>query len=286
MRNGNVCGIAIRLPGGRIFTKRMLWRPVGQANWLQWPFFRGFPILLESLVNGIRALNLSAVVVGFTDYAHPVQLVLNIFLAALVAIALFIGAPHLLALLMMLSGFGGDVESLSFHLWDGLFKCLIFIGYIAIISCIPDIHRMFEYHGAEHKIIHAWEQGVGFDEAKEMSRLHPRCGTTFLLFVICVAIIAQAVFVPFFLRVMPPATEVVKHVLSLCCKILLVIPVSACAYELIRLSDKMQPGILSALLQGPGLALQKLTTREPGLAQLEVAQVALCEALAEKCQEL
>mgnify|MGYP005897821133 FL=1 len=202
-------------------------------------------------------------------------------LALVMAIALFVVAPHLLSLIMLWLHLGGDVEGLSFHLWDGFFKCCIFMGYIRLISYVPDIRRVFQYHGAEHKTIHAFESGdeVSAAGAARMSRLHPRCGTTFLLFVICISIILHAVLVPLLLMIYTPQSAVAKHALTIAFKLLLMVPISALAYELIRYAARMPDGFWATLLRAPGLALQRLTTYEPDEAQLDVAVVALREAL-------
>jgi len=201
-------------------------------------------------------------------------------LALVMAVALFVVAPHLLSLVMLWLHLGGDVEGLSFHLWDGFFKCCIFMGYIRLISYVPDIRRVFQYHGAEHKTIHAFESGdeVSAASAARMSRLHPRCGTTFLLFVICISIILHAVLVPLLLMIYTPQSAIAKHALTIAFKLLLMVPISALAYELIRYAARMPDGFWATLLRAPGLALQRLTTYEPDEAQLDVAVVARREA--------
>lgn len=283
MRNGDIYGLAVRQAGGDIVARRYPWRSLTRRPWLKTPFIRGFPILLETLINGIHALNHS-IVIYEEDPSEGMSwrdVALSLALAVLMAIALFVLAPHLLSLLMLWLGIGGDVEGLSFHLWDGFYKCAIFVAYIWLISFVPDIRRVFEYHGAEHKTIHAWENLDDVDSqlAGGMSRLHPRCGTTFLLFVICISIILQALAVPLLLKIWSPQGMLAKHALSLVYKLFLVIPISAVAYELIRFAARLPAGALSTILQAPGLALQKLTTCEPSQAQIEVAIVALAEAL-------
>lgn len=280
LRNGASYGLAVRAKNGSIYARRFPWRSFLRRGWLRLPFIRGFPILLETLANGIHALNLS---VEIAD-AQPVNR-LGIFLSMALALGLaalmFIAAPHCLSLAMHQLGLGGDVEGISFHVWDGVFKCAIFLAYILSISFLPDIKRIFQYHGAEHKVIHAWETGESVNSGFGfgMSRLHPRCGTTFLLFVITLSILLQAMLVPVALAVWCPASLAAKHAWTLLVKIFLVIPVSACAYELIRFAASLPRGALSVCLQAPGLALQRLTTREPDMGQMEVAVVALAVAL-------
>ena len=283
MRNGDTYGLAVRQADGSISAQRLPWFSLTRRPWLKKPFVRGFPVLLETLVNGIKALNRSVEVAaqGQEEEISGWHLVLTLALALLMAVGLFVVVPHLLSLVMLWLNLGGDVEGLTFHLWDGFFKCCIFMGYIRAISFVPDIRRVFQYHGAEHKTIHAYESGGNVDAraASAMSRLHPRCGTTFLLFVICISIILHAVLVPLMLAVHTPQSGVAKHAVTIVFKLLLMAPISALAYELIRYAARMPEGPPAMVLRAPGLALQRLTTYEPDEAQLEVAVVALREAL-------
>lgn len=286
MRNGDIYALAVRQTDGRICAERRRWKSFLVRPWLRLPFVRGFPILLETIWNGIQALNRSAAIYENSDSSSQPgfwNIVFSVVLAFLVAVALFVVAPHLLSLLMLFFGIGGDVEGFTFHLWDGLYKCLIFVCYLWLISFIPDIHRVFQYHGAEHKTIHAFESGtpVTADSAFYKSRLHPRCGTTFLLFVIVISIALQAVLLPTILSIWSPDAMWSKHIYSLGLKIFLALPISAAAYELIRFAASLPNGPVAVILQWPGLALQRLTTREPTREQLEVALVALAEAAGE-----
>lgn len=281
MRNADVYGLAVRGPDSEIVAESRPWRSFTRKSWLRLPFVRGFPTLLETMINGIWALNRSVEMCSGEEMpTSGWQICLSLVMALVMALGLFVVAPHLLSVGMLALGYGGDVEGLAFHLWDGFYKCAIFMGYIWLISFIPDIRRVFEYHGAEHKTIHAYEKlsFPGVEDAALMSRLHPRCGTTFLLFVICLSIILQALFVPLLLMLWTPENAVAKHVLTLVFKLLLVIPISAIAYELIRYAARLPRGLAASLIQAPGLALQRLTTREPDNGQLEVALAALSTA--------
>ena len=161
---------------------------------------------------------------------------------------LFVVVPHLLSIIMNWIGLGGGVEGFSFHIWDGLFKFLIFIGYIVAIAFLPDIRRVFCYHGAEHKTIHAYESGdtVTPESAIRFSRLHPRCGTTFLLFVMSIAILLHTVLVPMLLLVWTPDGAVAKHLFTIVFKLLLMVPISALSYELIRYAARLGGGFWGA----------------------------------------
>ena len=287
MRNGSVYGLAVRLPDGRIIGSRRAWRTLFGQSWSKKPFLRGFPTLVETLYNGVKSLNAS-VLLGETaagaehDDVSRWQLVASLVFAMFFAVVLFVITPHLLSLLMLWLQWGGDLDSLSFHVWDGFFKSCIFLGYVWLISFVPEIRSVFRYHGAEHKTIHAFERegDVSVSVAARMSRLHPRCGTTFLLFVISLSILSHAILVPVGLMVYAPESALLRHTLTIVFKIALIIPISALAYELIRYAGRLREnGVWTSLLQAPGMCLQRLTTAEPTPDQLEVAIVALYLAL-------
>ncbi len=283
MRNGPVYGLAVRLPDGRILGSRRAWHTLFGQPWSKKPFLRGFPTLVETLYNGVKSLNASVMLgesasTGCQDEIGRWQLVASLVFAMVFAVVLFVITPHLLSMLMLWLQWGGDLDSLSFHVWDGFFKSCIFLGYVWLISFVPEIGDVFRYHGAEHKTIHAFERGgeVSATVAGRMSRLHPRCGTTFLLFVISLSILSHAVLVPFCLMLYAPDSVVARHALTIVFKIALIVPISALAYELIRYAARLkQDCFWTSLLQVPGMCLQRLTTAEPTSSQLEVAIVAL-----------
>ena len=282
MRYKDHYALALRHADGTISARRMPWYTLTRGL-LKQPYLRGFPALLETLVNGIKALNRSAVAAA-EEEGEDIKgwhLVLTMAVAIGMAMLLFVVVPHLFSLGMKWLGLGGDVEGLSFHLWDGLFKFLIFIGYILAISLVPDIQRVFRYHGAEHKVIRAFESGngVSVDAAQGFSRLHPRCGTTFLLFVLSIAIILHTLLVPLLLLLWTPSGGVVKHLGIVLFKLALMVPISALAYECIRAAARMGESVMGKLMRAPGMFLQLLTTWEPDRSQLEVGIVALAVAL-------
>jgi uncharacterized protein YqhQ len=289
MRHGGIYALAVRHPNGTIVAERRPWFSLTRLPCLSKPFMRGFPTLIETLVNGIKALNRSAQqgMEGSGEEIRHWQLFLTLLLALALAIGLFVVTPHLMSIGMHWLQLGGGVEGLSFHLWDGLFKFLIFIGYIFCISFVPDIRRVFQYHGAEHKVIRAFEaEGeITAGEAARHSRLHPRCGTTFLLFVLSISIILHAVLVPLLFVFWAPDNAVIKHASAIVFKLLLMIPISSLAYELIRYAAGLGNTWAGAVLRAPGMLLQLLTTYEPDKAQIEVAVVALAEALGKEAPE-
>lgn len=165
MRSQDRYALAVRRPDGRIVAETKPWFTLTKSPFLKRRFIRGCPILIETMVNGIKALNRSAEQAfdgevnqkGESDELKPWHLVVTMIVSILMAIGLFVILPHLFSMAMTWFGLGGDVDGLSFHVWDGFFKFAIFIGYIVAISFVPDIKRVFQYHGAEHKTICAFE---------------------------------------------------------------------------------------------------------------------------------
>lgn len=288
MRARNRLAIAVRKPDGTIVVEARPWFSLTSLPLLKKPFLRGFPVLLETLVNGIKALNFSAMHAAEGEQGEseiaPWHLVATMVVALGVALGLFVVVPHALSIGMQWLGLSGDVESLSFNAWDGVFKMVVFLGYIAAISFVPDIRRVFEYHGAEHKVIWAYEenQTVSVEAARGFSRLHPRCGTSFLLFVLAVSIVLYTAIVPQLLKLYRPEVFLLKHLYIVTAKLLFMVPISCIAYEIIRFAGKFNTNILCRLLCWPGLFLQMLTTKEPDDSQIEVAMAALNCALGEE----
>lgn len=283
MRSKERLAIAVRRPDGSIVTHCRRWFSLQRQQWLTWPLVRGFPILLETVINGIQALQYSAsqALDGEEEELSPRAMAMTIFFALGLAILLFVVTPHLMSLAMQVLRLGGDASSFSFHAWDGLFRFLLFLGYVVAISFLPDVRRVFEYHGAEHKVIHAFESNQHLDPAVivTQSRLHARCGTAFLLFVLSVSIILYAGLIP----VLPTdalfESPILRHVFILLVKLLLLVPISGISYELIKFSSRLQSRFLCSLICLPGLVLQLATTKEPDPAQIEVAVAALRVAI-------
>ena len=289
MRAKDTLAIAVRKSDGEIVTEVRPWFTLIRHPWLKKPFVRGFPVLMETMVNGIKALNFSAMQAADGEDEGELStwhLVLTMVLALGAALGLFVVLPHFLSVALEELGLAGDVDSLSFHIWDGVIKMIVFVGYILAISYIPDIRRVFQYHGAEHKVIWTWEEGRELSPAAThfYSRLHPRCGTAFLLFVLAVSILLYTVLVPFLLTFYSPENFVVKHLYIVGMKLFLMVPVSGIAYEMIKFAGKYSKNVLCKIMCWPGLMMQILTTKEPDDSQIEVAIAALqCAVKAEEC---
>jgi uncharacterized protein YqhQ len=239
---------------------------------------------METLVNGIQALNYSASQVIEDEQRgtrHSWTIGLTLVTAIGLGIGLFVVVPHLLSLAV---GFIGpwqyDVKSFWFHLVDSVIKVAMFVGYLAGIAVLADIRRVFQYHGAEHKSIHAYEAGEALTVANAMkhSCLHPRCGTAFLLVVMVLSILVFSLVIPL-LPLPSHWPGALRHPAIILVKIGLMLPIAAASYEFIKWSGRHQHKRWVGALCQPGLWLQRLTTREPTPDQVEVALQALCRAL-------
>jgi uncharacterized protein YqhQ len=283
MRAPRTFTVVVRKPDGNLAVREDRWHsPMERWPVLKRPFLRGCIVLYEALFNGIQALTFSAqeALGEEEEQLGPWALTGTIALAMGGAVLLFVVVPHL-ATLGIGALFEADlgVRSVWFHVIDGIIKVMIFVGYIGIISLLREIRRVFQYHGAEHKSIHAYEKGedLTIENARKYPTLHPRCGTAFILLVLVFSIFLFTAVFPFL-----PAdllgNRILTNVFFILVKILLLLPIAGCSYEIIRLGDRINNPILNTLLL-PGLWLQKLTTREPTDDQIEVALVALKRTL-------
>jgi uncharacterized protein YqhQ len=286
MRGQRSAAVAVRAPDGAVVVHEELLdsglyrRPIAR-----WPFVRGVVLLWEMLVLGTRMMMFAANIAqsdpddnkttkgadqateGAVVSAMDPRLLLTILISLGFAIGLFFLLP--LGAVGLLHGWIGD-GWLSLTI-EGLIRLGLLIGYLALIGRIPDIQRVFEYHGAEHKAINALEAGQPLDVAhvRAASRVHTRCGTGFLLIVVVLSIIVFA------LVGNPP---VALRILS---RILLVPVIAAIAYELMRLGAANYRYRIVRWLMAPSLALQGLTTREPDDGQMTCAITALDRVLRE-----
>jgi len=272
MRSPTSIATAVRNPEGRIVIRKKPFRSVvGRFKWLNIPVFRGGVHLIETMGLGIDALMFSADQAVSEDRVDrekaPLKDQLWMWFTVVIAFALSMGLFFYLPL--MLTHWLGVEGSVWFNVVDGLIRVVLFVTYIWAISLMKDMARVFEYHGAEHKSIHAFEGGktLDADGARPYTTLHPRCGTSFLFFVMIISIIV-------FVFLGKPDT-VGERLLRLC----FVPVIGGLSYEAIKLSGKFA-GVwwLKPAIQ-PGLWLQRITTRQPEDEQLEVAMAALKAAL-------
>ena len=286
MRSPSALAVAVRKSNGEVAIKEGPWKSIAaRVPLLSWPFFRGGIILIEALINGLDALSFSAnqALEDETDEEMSVWAMgLTIAVSFGLGILLFVALPHYLSLLLGRIGllsFG--VRSVAFHVIDGLLKLSFFLGYILLISRIKEIGRVFEYHGAEHKSIFAYEAGkdLTVENAREYTTLHPRCGTAFILIVLILSILIFSAVFPLISSADQERGWMI-NILYVFIKILLMMPIAGIAYEFNRFASRHMDRTLLKLAVLPGLWVQKLTTREPTDDQIEIAIIALKKALA------
>jgi uncharacterized protein YqhQ len=264
MRGVSHWSVAVRRPDSSIALHFWSLRSLMQRYpVLKLPFLRGMVALGESLVLGIRALTISANE-SLGEEQEPLgkkEMAFTITLAVVLAVGLFFLAP--LGLTRLFRDQLGT--GMLFWLAEGVIRVLIFLLYLVFITRIPDLRRVFEYHGAEHMTIHALEHGeeLSPENCAKYATVHVRCGTSFLLIVMVVSILVFAV-------VRWPAWYWL--ILS---RILLVPVIVAISYEAVRLAGRFERNVLVRVIMAPGLLLQRMTTRTPDRGQIEVAIEAL-----------
>lgn len=280
MKNKDKYAVAVRKPDGEIDVEVEEYKGIGGDNKLpKLPFIRGVFSFIDSLVLGMKVTMHSASfyeeeeeqpskaeqrlskILG--DKADDIMMSFTVVLSVIIAVALFMLLPFFISDFL-----GKYIRNASIiAIIEGVVRILIFVGYILAISLMKDIKRLFMYHGAEHKCINCIEKGrpLTVKDVKRCSRLHKRCGTSFLLFVVLVSVI-----VFFFIRVD-------NIVLKLVIRLALVPVIAGISYELIRLAGRSDNAIVN-LLSKPGLWMQKLTTKEPDDDMIEVA-IASVEAV-------
>jgi uncharacterized protein YqhQ len=277
MRGSRGVATAVRKPDGEIVIDKIDMIPITKRyKALGLPIIRGFVSLIDSLIVGIKTLNYSASFfeeegeaskfdkwfdAKFKDKSNDVLTGISLILSLGFSVLLFFLLPTFVANFFKKTF---ELNSVSLNIVEGIIRVSLFILYIYLIGKMEDIKRVYEYHGAEHKTIFCYENNVELtpENAKKFGRLHPRCGTNFLFLVMIVSIIL------FSLTGWNSLWERIMY------RIILLPVVSGITYEIIRWMGKGKSKFAS-ILAYPGLMLQKLTTKEPDLRQLEVAIAAL-----------
>ena len=276
IRGQSHVAIAVRRPNGAVAIQRRPLSSLYTGTLRKIPLVRGVILLVETLSLGMRALSYSANVNMEDPDADPDSEVESeelgrgavagmLLISFAFAITLFFLLP-LFASWPFEGAFGNDILS---NVAEGVIRLAVFVAYIWVIGRMPDIKRVFMYHGAEHMTVHAQERGdpLEIDAIRKYSPAHPRCGTAFLLTVMVVAIIAF-VFVP-----REPLWWLIAS------RVVFIPVIAAAAYEVIRLSGRYEDNPLVKLISAPNLLLQKLTTRWPDDDQIEIAVAAMRTAI-------
>ena len=273
MRTPSSWSVAVRRPdGGVSCISNPVTSPASRRRWLRLPVIRGVVALGESLAIGFRALAISANVAAAEDgddgdvnaELTRGQMLFAFAMAIGFTVIVFKVSPAILTDLLPID------STPLFVVVEGLIRVSLLIGYLAVISLIPDLRRVFQYHAAEHKAINAYEDGAELtpERVQTYSKIHLRCGTAFLLWVMVIAIFV-------FAFVGRPSWPIL-----IASRVLLLPVIAGLAYELIRFGSRHPRNPVVSTLMKPGLWLQSLTTREPDLDQVEVSINALRDVLA------
>ena len=266
IRGMHIVSVAVRNPQGTISTHT---EPIN--SWFnsfirKIPFIRGVLVMAETLAIGMKALTYSAnVAAGEDEEFGKGSIIMMLVLSLSFAIGFFFLLPVFAS-----KGFESLVDSnLLANILEGVIRLILFLLYVIIIGRTEDIRRVFMYHGAEHMAVHAYENGekLTTESVSKYPTAHPRCGTAFLLVVMLVAIVVFA-FIP-----RDPLWWLITS------RIVLIPAIAAASYEAIRLSGVYSGNPLLKVISVPGLVLQRLTTRQPEPDQIEVAIVAMQEAI-------
>ena len=286
MRGKKIYALAVRNPEGEIVVEK---KPVISMNkgLFKLPIFRGMAAFVDSLVNGTKILKRSAEIAGegwedeelspfekwlmdkFGDKITDILIYFSVFVSLVLGMTLFFVLPVAIGNL-----FKSFIPAWGLGVVEGLIRIGIFLGYLWLISRMKEIQRVFQYHGAEHKTIACFESGkeLTVENVCPCTRLHKRCGTSFLLFVM---LISMVVF--FFVR-----TDV--FIIRLITRICLVPFIAGISYEVLRWAGRSE-NIIVKVLSAPGLCLQKLTTSEPDDSQIECAIAAMKGVLEDEPEE-
>jgi uncharacterized protein YqhQ len=258
--------VCVRQPNDEILTKTEEIHSLSEkSRFLKLPFVRGILALLETLYIGVKGIYVSANA-AFDDEEEevsfsPKEIAVVVAVALVLSVLLFSVTPFFLTSLL---GLGGGVV---FNVVEGVVRLSFLLIYLATVSLIGDFKRVFQYHGAEHTAINAYEAGVelNVENARNYSRFHSRCGTSFLLIVTLLSILFFSI------------VTSTNYWIRLSYRIVLIPVIASVSYELLRLSDRYKDSKIIKVLTAPGLALQHLTTRPPDDKMIAVALKAVKE---------
>lgn len=259
---------------------------IGSRGWKDWPVVRGIVALYDTMVLAMQAFTISATYAGIGaegsdgegegelgsalagETLSTREIALSLGLGLVVAVALFVVFPAVVTNLVAWA-FPAFRHSFAWNILDGVLRILVFFAYIWGVGRLPDIQRLFSYHGAEHKTIHAYEHGLPLETGpiQQFETMHVRCGTSFLLMVMIVAILVFSL--------IPQSGIYGNIVFKITLRILLIPLIAGLAYEVIRFAGKHASNPFIKVLLWPGLMMQKMTTNEPDDSMVEVAVMAV-----------
>jgi uncharacterized protein YqhQ len=274
MRGLRQASVAVRHPSGAIVFKHEPLNVQRRRAWENLPFLRGILMLWDALNLGTRALNFSAsVAIGAEENGEAAKPPSDAMMTGTLIVSLLFGIGLFFVLPTLLASLADRLGATPFvrEAIKGLIQLALFVGYIGAIGRLPDVKRLFGYHGAEHKSINAYEAGAPLtvERVREFTLIHPRCGTSFVLVVLFINVVVSFLLV----RDLPLWGRLLSH-------IPLIPLIAAISYELLRLSAAHYHRRWVRALVAPSLAFQKLTTREPDDQMIAVAIAALLPVLA------
>jgi len=289
MRGPENIAIAVRKSNGEIYVEKKPLKTLAKRHkFFKAPIIRGAVGIFESMIIGVKALMRSADFVDvevedeekaskvdkffekiFGEKLQDVIVYFSVIVALILGIGLFILLPNFITQLL---GFDTDSTkgSVLYNLIEGLIRIILFVGYVALISNMKDIKRVFQYHGAEHKTIHCYEheEELIVENVRKYTTRHPRCGTAFMLVVMLISILVFSL------------VGVHSMAVNIVLRLALIPLVAGISYEFIKFAGRSDAKIMK-IFSLPGLALQRFTTREPDDSQIEVAIEALKNVLVE-----
>ena len=291
MRGPKKTVMAVRKKDGEIEIVPMKHTTIkDKYKFLGLPFIRGVVNLVESMLEGYKAIELSAEKSGFADDDEPQKqgennsvamgavMVVATILAFALSVGLFMYLPALaFDGIVLLAGKGILPYA---PIFEGIIRLIILIGYMFLVSLMKDIRRVFQYHGAEHKTIFCFEHGkeLTVENVRPEKRFHPRCGTSFLVLMVLVSIIVSSAIIVIF----PALRE--NTILWTAIKILLVPVICGIGYELIKICGRYD-NLLTRIISAPGVWVQRITTREPDDDMIEIAIAAMKEVIPQEEKE-
>lgn len=305
MKGPNKTAMAVRKTDGEIFVEE---NDAKEKKWYnKAPFIRGSVNFVSQLTEGYHYISRSAEVSGLADDDEDEELtrfekwlndkfgekLMNVVMGiAMVigialAVVLFVFVPTWL--FMLIQAIVGETDISAFQsLFEGILKIIIFVAYMAVTAVSKDVKRMYGYHGAEHKTIACYEAGkpLTVENVRPMRRFHPRCGTSFIFLVLLISILVYSIF-PITNAIFIDAfgvNETIAMLLRVSCKIILLPVIVGISYEVIRLAGR-HDNIVTRIISAPGLALQRITTKEPDDSMIEVAIAAMERVIPENKEE-
>lgn len=272
MRSPHFNTIAVRTPQGDIAERKEKYINItSRVKALNIPFLRGIINMFEMMFIGTTALNFSTAISlnenpqekdNKPNIWNNVTLSVSLIFGLLLAIILFKFIPLFVTDLISYNSDIVNHNYLIYNFIDGLLKILIFVGYISLISLLPDMKRVFMYHGAEHKTIMTYENGLELtvENARNQTRFHPRCGTSFIIVVFLISIV---------LFTLIPKNQ--NFIINFAIRLTALPLIAGISYELLKISAKHSERIFFKIIAFPGLLMQRITTKEPDDQMLEVA---------------